>query len=319
MLNFTCPITALIHGQSALLMPTLQDNDYLTPFPIFNLSNSELIALKYKLPELNKMELQLVVIAALQKFQFFSIPTTFGEALPKTFWIKEGTPYAFLRDFANSVLEALEAYRNLPKSKQELIPLIQNLPSSFPSWKLLIERAQELLDSISFAARLKRKVEVAGTAEALMSNAASVYYKELPSEEKAVTLEDLLTDNHLPSSVSSAISEFKDGKEEVTKEELAAFNLAVLQVAEVVNQTSIEEVSVIYYFKELLEAKSNVTLTRATIGNFKVWTGAISLTSTKVEKKTLTLAERIAMTRGSLTLKPTQVSQVVDTLDLSDL
>lgn len=323
--QFTCPITGLLHG-SSLILPSISKQDYLATFPIFSLTESHLCALRYELSALNKLELQLVVLAALQKFHFFSIPSNFGESLPRTFWIKEGVPYAFLREFAAEVLAALDTYRSLPSSKKELVPLVQSIPSSFHSWKLLMERAKELLSSIRFATILKKKAEVAGTAEALTSHAASNYFSSLSPEEVTFHLDCLVEEGFVSSDTYEEVLEFAaiPKVELITKEQIATFNLAALSIAEVIDQTSIEEVSIIYYFKSLLEEKKNVVLERACIGNFKIWTGSISSVLTdKIEKAEVrakqTLAERIAQARGSVSLSAKQLTQVADSISLEDL
>lgn len=323
--QFTCPITGLLHG-CALNLPTIKAQDYLATYPIFSLSASHLCALRFEVSSLDKMELQLVVLAALQKFSFFSIPTSTCEAIPRTFWIKDGTPCNFLLEFAEEVLAALDTYRKLPSGKKELIPLTSSKPFSFSSWKVLMDRASDLISSIRFASLLKKKAEVTGTAEALTSHAAANYFSSLPPEEVTYHLDTLVEEGFVSSETFEEVLSFASipAEELITKEQIATFNLAALEVAEVIDQTSVEEVSIIHYFKSLLEEKKNVVLERASIGNFKIWTGSISSTLTdKIEKAEVrskqSLAERIAAARGSVALSAKQVSTVVDTLSLEDL
>lgn len=308
-MQITCPLTNVILSDCNALV-VFQDLQTIALHPIFSISNKELTDLAPK----SHTECKLALLAVLHRLGIIETPQTLGQSVPAEFFsAKDSLPY--LKDLFKRAAEILAAYTELPETAKPT--LVKFKPYAISSIKKVSEILKELENNIKFSSF---KFSSKGVPlEALLSNSAMKFYEELTKEERIYTLDKFAKENKVFSEVAM-IKELEQ-IQAPSKEVVSNVSLAIMTCVELLDTTSVEDISLIYIFKAILEGKSTIELTRSKLGNLYYWIGLYkapsSIQSAGIKSSAL---ERLkALTKGKGNLTPTLANNLALSISAEEL
>ena len=258
-----CSLTG-IKLSTALPCDFLSAQNYKAIHPIFSLSTSELLALRFSIAELSAIECALVLLATVKACGLLSEnqPAPIERAFFKT-------PKALLAPTLEKALGALETTRSLPPKKAESIQLTKCVLAgcNFNTIKTLITELAYSLDFIS------RKKNTAIGLEALQSNAAKTFMETLKENEQWELADILVSKVPQLEKQINTIKAFDKPDTCINKETVAEVSLAIAEVVPAIEKECLEELVLIYLFKKVLEKKANVKVEGNWIGSIRYYTG----------------------------------------------
>ncbi len=258
-----CILTG-IKLSTSLPCELLSSQQYKTLHPIFALSTSELLALRFSIAELSAIECALVLLATVKACGLLS--ENQQAPIERTFF---KTPKGLLAPTLEKALDTLDAIRSLPPKKAESIQLTKCVLAgcNFATLKGVITELAYSLDFIS------RKKNTAISLEALQSNAAKTFMETLEEDEQWELADILVSKVPQLEKQINTIKAFNNPSTCINKEAVAEVSLAIVEVVPAIEKECLEELGLIYLFKKVLEKKTNVKVEGNWIGTIRYYTG----------------------------------------------
>ena len=259
----SCILTG-IKLSTALPCEYLSGQNYKTLHPIFSLSSSELLALRFSITELSAIECALVLLATVKACGLLT--ENQQEPIERAFF---KTPKALLVPTLDKALGILDMIRSLPPKKAESIQLTKCVLAgcNFDTIKTLVTELAYSLDFIS------RKKNAAISPEALQSNAAKTFMETLEEAEQWELADILVSKVPQLEKQINTIKAFNKPTTCINKESVAEVSLAIAEVVPAIEKECLEELALIHLFKKVLEKKTNVKVEGNWIGTIRYYTG----------------------------------------------
>ena len=259
----SCILTG-IKLSTALPCDFLSAQNYKAAHPIFSLSTSELLALRYSIPNMAAVECALVLLATVKACGLLT--ENQQEPIERAFF---KTPKALLAPTLEKALGTLDTIRSLPPKKAESLQLTKCVLAgcNFATLKDVITELAYSLDFIS------RKKNTNLSLEALQSNAAKTFMETLKEEEQWELADILVSKVPQLEKQINTIKAFDKPDTCINKETVAEVSLAIAEVAPAIEKECLEELVLIHLFKKVLEKKANVKVEGNWIGTLRYYTG----------------------------------------------